>query len=276
MRMPVVSFSVFFILIAGTIALSQEYLWLQSNENKDWLMLQKDEKVIGWYDQKLKSYRPLLGHRNDKDSTPIWGQPEKPPIEPSDPVINYGVDLSKVNSKKGITTNGGKEITREEVFRMFDEGRVIGDKEIPDYKSKFRFIIVGENGQTKKIVDDYEADRSLDSIRPQISLWVVPPDHHSLKDNYTDSLMYPLETNPTLIVEAPNGQVKDRWRAAYTGPQEFGRLRKAVQGYDPKKDPDLSKTGLLTGTDPSVIIIGIAGLITLIMFVMGSGAKNGN
>jgi hypothetical protein len=243
------------------------YEWVQLARIPDQIFLYRNGQQIGNY-SRAGFYMPIIddewGEICDPPVTPpnwfkLKHAPKQGPIEQDIP--NFGV----VNSELQSNTNGsryeisGRQASREEVVQAIEKG-------LPDDAGKFRLTVIGADAERKRFEDDWKAagEVALTALKNRCLLWSVPADHWSVKE-----VGFKTDGHPTVYLQAPDGKVLHR-QDDYHGPGDFQAIRKAVDSYDAKKDPDRRKVVDVPGL-PSVspvvwvgVILGVLVLLSLL------------
>jgi hypothetical protein len=138
------------------------------------------------------------------------------------------VNNSKI-AKTPVYTFNGRPISPTAAFNAVDK--------IPDNKDKFSMTIIGEKGMRDVVNADWENYSREIGLHDKVNIWSVPADHWSLKDPERNLPVFVNTGNPTIYLQAPNGKVIHR-QDNYSGPIDLGAIRKAIDSYDPRHDPD--------------------------------------
>ncbi len=135
-------------------------------------------------------------------------------------------DTSKI---RHVGPRGSKDVSVTDGIRLIEQG-------VPDDAHKRRITFIGTEGQRKAFTADWNSHNAL---APYRGLYLVqcyaPDDWHRIEDGFKDSGL------GVVYAQAPDGLVLHR-QDGYAGPEQLAKaLYRASEGYDPAKDPDLSK-----------------------------------
>lgn len=197
------------------------FAWVTYPENPGQAFLLFGKVTVGGWDHAAKIYRPFNGL--------AWGEPRKappirPPAPPAAPMIEQqlptGVDSAKLQgSGEPRYWRRGTPISKGEASAAVGAGG-----KLQDDRDKLRLTVIGPDSDRAGPVKDLPAD-----LKSKVNVWSVPPDHWSVA-----GMGFVVSGKPTIYLTAPDGKVLLRQDA---GPLDVGALRKAVDGYDSKKDP---------------------------------------
>lgn len=192
----------------------------------------------------------------------VWSDPSEPPISPPlelgqrrpgpiEPIgQNFGLDMKQSSMAQGYY-HKDRATSRQHVYESVS-------KSVPDDSGKPRVTVTGSSDQRQRFRNDWYTSPEAADVRNKALLWDVPPDHWSLRDNVNGTAMFDIAGNPTIYCQAPDGRVLHR-QADYRGPDDFQALRRAIDDYQSKKDPDrrnMLNGGGITVTTPWLIGIG--------------------
>lgn len=241
------------------------YAWreLPSDPGRSYLYL--GENQVGGFDHATREYRPLLDWKRNR-----WGSPTTPPIEPPETTgqapltepMNFGVDLSKIPKEKTYELNGDHSC-KDHVMEAIHA-------KLPDDKSQLRLTLIGSKEDRDRVLKDLKNPENV-GIAAKTVVWSVPPDHWSVRDNATGKPMFKTDGKPSVYLTTPSGKVLLR-QDEFKGPETFKAIRRAVEGYDSKRDPTgnspiLDELGKL----PPVVWYALGGLAFL--FVLPKGGS---
>jgi len=169
--------------------------------------------------------------------------PAVPPIEvPGNPILNFGVDTSKIDPKPSYSFSGSI-CTRNQAFQA------VGDNLIDD-SGLYRLTIVhADKNVREKIKSDLNTNPALVSLKDKFLVQDYAPDHWAVTG-------VGLATGITLQAPAKaEGKGLVIWRQReYEGPEQLaGALRKIDPSYDPNKD----KTGKESDKSGNIDVLGI-------------------
>lgn len=179
---------------------------------------------------------------------------------------NFGIDLSGLSNEERIEISG-RPATREEAIQAFEKG-------LPDDANKLRLTVIGTDAERKRFEADLAAPEMKD-VRDRCLLWSVPPDHWSVQVGFVTSghpTIYLTDKSIDPATKRESGQVLHR-QDDYQGASDFQAIRKAIDSYDAKKDPDLRKPAV-PGLDwfskvPAAVWWVLAGLVGGFLLLRG-------
>jgi hypothetical protein len=155
---------------------------------------------------------------------PVKQEPDKP--KEADPT-NYGVDLSKIATFPKYTING-QEIGRQEAMDAVSSGK------LPDDRKLLRLTVIGSDPECQRVVADLDADPAT---RAQVVVQCYAPN-----DCAVARYGFKCDGKPSIYLQSPDGVVLHRQADYADGPAGLATaIRKAAEGYDPSKDPDLRR-----------------------------------
>ena len=179
-------------------------------------------RVIGGYDLVEGVYRPstdggqTYGAVVSDPPTPLpsWAAP-----------VNFGLDPSKLDAVPKYFLNG-VEVDKGKAYQA------VGDKGLKDDTSRLRVSVIGTKEQRAAVRGDLAGlDPSTYSVRE------FDPTDWRVRDSG-----FVCTGSPTCYCQAPDGKVLHRQDDAK---DLATALRKAKEGYNPAKDPDLRRGTLL-------------------------------
>lgn len=210
------------------------YVWQRHPSDPGRIYLYRDGVQIGGYDLTQNYYQPCLDARLG-----IWGNPaDEPPVAlPAEharraaPVLNFGVDVGKMAATevtgaakyKLITPDGNYDVNQKQALDLAEKGP-------PDDANKLRLTVIGSDTERAPAVQALKADSGL---MAKANLWDAAPTHWALKDSKGKGFV--TSGHPTVYLTDATGKVlyhEDTFR-----PGDLQAIRKAADGYDPKKDP---------------------------------------
>lgn len=229
----------------------------------------------------LKRLRDRLKNRKPKiDQPPLNAPPATPkidqrptprpapapnidqrPVTPARPVPNFGVDTDKLHGQAVEPVrywHNGKEVTRSEAIEQLRRPRpkptpapLPNDgKQLVDDRGKLCLTVIGaqaDRTRTLTAIGELPA-----ATKAKVKVWSVDPSHWSVA-----GLGYVTSGTPTVYLQTPDGRVLYR---DDTGSIEA--IRKAVDGYDPKKDPSPTRPAAANLVPPIAWLAGGALLAT--------------
>jgi len=182
------------------------------------------------------------------------------PTEP--PVKNFGVALEKLVPDEAGTARyilNGRPVPREIAMAA-----LTGD--LTDDTQKLRLTIIGAEPERKTVLRDLSTHPALMPYRLHLLVQDYPADHWAVKTGgfYADG-------KPTIYLQAPTGMVLHRQVDYLDGAEGLAvAIRKADPSYDPKKDPDTRKPGILSGLgidlDTRTLVLLAAAAVGLFLF----------
>lgn len=140
-----------------------------------------------------------------------------------------GVDWNKIEPHK-VTFNG-RPITCDQALHRIE-------KQVPKDGNNLRVTAIGSPTETTRFRTWWAG--TAQELRDVCTLWTCGADHWSLKDLSTDKTVFHTGGRPTWYIQRPDGFVLHR-SDSFDEQDATEAVRKAVKGYDPSKDPDLSK-----------------------------------
>ena len=227
-----------------------QYLWSEAPEIPGQWNLHDGNRWVGSYDPATGVYLPILAGGG-------WGDACAPPLAPPrrpepdcDPargcamvggVQNFGLEVDKLQGKGAEVRYklGDREVPREAAVDAMKNG-------VPEFAGKFRLTLIGTKDETAPALKAWAESEDVKDVRERVLVSSVPPDHWWLKDTTTGKVMFESAGHPTIYFQAADGKVLHR-QDGYTGPADFQAIRKAVDGYDAKKDPDRRKVDAAGG-----------------------------
>lgn len=225
--------------------------WKQWEDDPGRYYLYRGRELLGGWDTLGRYWRAY------RSSSETWGPVELPPVAPpGDPgeEINFGVDWDKVEREPRY------RLHRDGVTRIVtsDGAKEAIEAKIEDDSGKLRVTVIGTEAERKRVRQELEDERSLRS-------WAIvrdyPADHWAIK-----TAGFHTGGTPTIYCQAPSGKVLHR-QDDYAGgaPATLDALRKAKDGYDRKRDPDLRTPSSPFAPAGS----GLARLLGLILSAIG-------
>lgn len=177
-------------------------------------------RLLGGFNHDSGWYWPWLGN--------AWGLPTKDcPFNP--PVKNFGVHMGKISSEPAYTVNG-KPVSPHLAHAAVDA--------IPNHKDHFRITFIGDDEKKRlKAYKDWQLFVAGSPYANIVDSWEVPANHWSMKDGETGAPGFIAPGDPTIYLQSPDGRVLHR-QDDYNGPMDFQAIRKAIDEYDYRRDPD--------------------------------------
>jgi len=238
------------------ISKNASYEWRSGSVQTEAYLYANGWQVGGYsYDQDV--YRPWLGDR--------YGEPAKPPVAPPKweswqkvsaqvfgqdvtPANNFGIDTAKLSSRiepKYICN--GEPCSRETAVKAIEKG-------LPDDGKKLYLTVIGADEDRKRAEADFPPD-----FKSRVKLNSYRSDHWAVQPGFVTA------GTPTVYLQAPDGKVLHR-QDNYS-PGDFQAIRKAIDRYDAKRDPDVRQASapvsLPAFATPANLILG--GLIAAVV-----------
>lgn len=171
--------------------------------------------------------------QGDCEHGDCWGKPK------AAVAANYGV---KLDALPAPTAKTRYLLTQGDSSHFVDRDQAVAavQGKLPDDLGKLRLSVFGG---TKQQRDEIAGDLNNSPLAQQVVYYSAAADHFSVKDS-TGNPMFPCSPDrPTVYLQnAATGKVLHR-QEGYAGAKDIEAIRKAVDGYDPKKDPDLRAGG---------------------------------
>lgn len=185
-----------------------------------------------------------------------FGEECEPPIpRPRMAGNNFGVETDKIGRTPSYHRNG-KSVSRGDIVQALEKG-LVDDSALP------RLTVIGPEEARKRVLTDLNSSPALAPWKGKFLVQDYTPDNWAIQ-----GLGFVTTGSPTIYAQRPDGVVLHR-QDGYEGPEKLAQaLRKADPTYDPKKDPDLAKPGVL-GIDwknlpwPGIVIGVLAAYLLL-------------
>lgn len=174
---------------------------------------------------------------------------------------NFGVDRSKCcpDDREMYRVNG-VECDKNRAYEALK-----GDSRLPDDSAMRRVVAVGSEAKLKEVRMDWDAGK-LAAFRDKAILHCYSPDHWHMSE-----VGYKAYADPSIYIVDASGKVLHR-QDHYDGPDKLASaLRKTDPGYDPAKDPDLTKPA--PGPDGKTfpfsnwLLVGLVAVAGYLLFV---------
>jgi hypothetical protein len=190
------------------------YRWVQSDADPGRLHLYRGDVQVGGYDLGEHYYRPYDGK--------TWGARTEPPLPPP----CFGVASGKIGTGPTYRLNG-EPIAPRAAYEAVEKG-------LDDDGKKLRVSIIGPAAVREKARAELVKHEDFAALRPQVAIRDFAPNHWAMKAGFVTN------GQPTIYCQAPDGQVLHR-QDDFTGGADalVAALRRARDGYDPRRDPDL-------------------------------------
>ena len=217
------------------------YEWREGSEPTE-VYLYSGGRQAGGYSYAQGIYRPWLGSRYGEPSSPPVSPPERQTIgQDVTPANNFGIDTAKLSSRiepKYICN--GEPCTRETAVKAIEKG-------LPDDGKKLYLTVIGADEDRKRAEADFPPD-----FKSRVKLNSYRSDHWAVQPGFVTA------GTPTVYLQAPDGKVLHR-QDSYA-PGDFQAIRKAIDKYDAKRDPDVRQASapvhLPAFVTPSNVILG--------------------
>lgn len=213
------------------------YEW-RAGATPDEAALYENGRQVGGFHYVQSVYRHLANGR--------WSAPTNPPITVPARMTamieqNFGLDLAKLKAADDAPTykHSGKPVSREAAMDILAKG-------LPNDGDKLWLTLIGSDDDRKRTEADLPAD-----VKDRVKLSSFKPDSWQVQPGFVTT------GSPTLYLQAPAGKVLHRQDDYKAG--DFQAIRKAVAGYDSKKDLDVRAPALPSPANvftPQNIILG--------------------
>lgn len=179
---------------------------------------------------------------------------------------NPGVSTEKLGKPSAGETYqlNGKPISPKAAKRLLQPQAEAGPT-LPNDAGLLRLTVIGSAAECERVNADLDAFRLRDGLVVQD----YPPDHWAVA-----RAGFVTTGHPTVYVQAPDGKVL-HYQDVYEGGEQLSEaIRKARDGYDPRKDPNLNAPLGTLGDVPPIAwgTVGGAALLALGMLLKGRAA----
>jgi hypothetical protein len=218
-------------------AAADGFRWEHPNPAQSWLY--SGDVLVGSWDHTRNEFVSWKG--NQWDTTPGQHAPIEPPIRQLDPTKhaskpNFGLTEEHLSKDQETYTHKGKAASKQKVYEAVGDGKNDPSKLTDDSKKKRLNLIHPDKAARDKFIKDFKTAAEYAPLRPAFLPWEGAPDDWSYECGFDGKARF--------VAQEPDGEV---FHSQADEPLPIEALRKKVDGYDPKKDPDvrLGDGGLL-------------------------------
>lgn len=207
-------------------------------------------------------------------SPSVQPKPETPPVTPEeklprrrDEIIDFGLDVSKLNRTGKHYLLNGQEVSREKALQALEP--FSDSRRLPNDEHKFFLVLIGSPEETSRIERELTTHQNFSPLQDRLLIRCFAPDSPAIVNRG-----FVTTGNPSIYLMHPSGQVLARnLDGRYLGPETLIQsLLVATRPYFPDKDPPLAPQSSpwdrlhpILRDVPVWVWIAVAGLVILLI-----------